>query len=299
MKVAVVGEAMIDFTGYCTTSRNNPECPDVPILRADRWHVNLGGAGNVAALLAQREHEVTLYTPVGGFAGALIADCCETEGVLLRAVGPGAPGWQTPAKYRVYHEGRYVQRWDVEGCHAEALQYALADAASALPADLDAIIFADYGKGLYDDGAAKVLLPIMRAKARVSVADCKPSHVKVFRGVDAVTPNLREALAAVPSVPLCKPPSALASALRHWAETRFAFVTLGADGAAWANGCANGVCPLEGEGGEWYCGAGDAFTVAVAECVAAGIKDGAAIARRANAVAHDYTRNPRDPSLYL
>jgi hypothetical protein len=72
MHALVVGTAMIDLTVEVLDTRHNPETLESRILRAQEVKVNLGGAGNAARILAEREDwEVTLLSPAGGYFYAL------------------------------------------------------------------------------------------------------------------------------------------------------------------------------------------------------------------------------------
>ena len=290
MKVAVVGEAMLDLTAYHAALAPNPESATVLTVKAGPVAVDLGGAGNVAAFLAARGHEVSLFTPAGGWAASLVADCCRLHGIQYHWLHNMPAHWHTPVKFRFFVDGTYASRHDLEQCPPAHDQRPLLEAAGLLPKHLDAVIFSDYAKGLYADEDADYGLEAIRAVAPVTVADFKPQHRHLFRSVDAVAPNQREADA-------CGWPTA--EAVQSALGCAYAFVTLGTNGCAWSDGEKSGVSPLAQNSGEWYIGAGDAFTAAVTEAIVSKIGDVQAVADYANTVACTYTQNKRNPILRL
>ena len=290
MRVAIIGEAMIDLTAYDAQHRANPERADVPTLRAGPVAVNLGGAGNVAAILAARGHDVTLLSPVAGWAECLVESCCNAQGVALRKLLAMPTTWQTPVKCRVFAESAYRMRIDAESCPPVVHEHPLQEAAQLLPDDLDVLIFSDYGKGLHDDHEAAFAIDEACAKSARYVADFKPQHCNLFHHMDAVTPNQREAEACGWKT---------SDEVRRDLDCYMAFVTLGDLGCAWADENGAGRCPIEGTPGAWHVGAGDAFTAGVAECLTTNQHAARVVAAYANQVACAFTQAPRVASMFL
>ena len=64
IKIAVIGDLMLDRSIWGSVSRISPEAP-VPVVRVNKKTVSLGGAGNVACNLATLGCQVHLLGVVG------------------------------------------------------------------------------------------------------------------------------------------------------------------------------------------------------------------------------------------
>jgi rfaE bifunctional protein nucleotidyltransferase chain/domain/rfaE bifunctional protein kinase chain/domain len=196
-RIAVVGDVLLDVDLSGSADRLSPDAP-VPVVAVQQADERAGGAGLVAALLARDGVDVTLVTVLGddARADALRASLERTTsapgaGSIDLVAGPsGAP---TPVKTRVRGSGQAVVRLD-ENCDAPPAAVATPAMLSALE-DVDAIVVADYGRGVAADPALRRALD--RAAARVPLVwDPHPRGEVPVAGSAVVTPNAAEALAA-------------------------------------------------------------------------------------------------------
>ncbi|MFK0041268.1 PfkB family carbohydrate kinase [Paenarthrobacter sp. NPDC090517] len=188
MRITVVGDVLLDVDINGAATRLSPDAP-VPVVDVADVRRRAGGAGLVATVLAQDGHEVALVTAVSDDDGASHLRRA-LAGVSVLAGVPLAP---TPTKTRVRIGTHPMVRFD-EGC-APAPVPSSTDEMLAAIATADAIVVADYGRGITANTDIRAALS--EAAHRVPVVwDPHPAGSQPVEGVAVVTPNLAEALAA-------------------------------------------------------------------------------------------------------
>lgn len=193
LRVLVVGDLLLDEYRRGDVDRISPEAP-VPVLRVRESESRLGGAANVARNVVSLGARCRLV----GLAG------CDREGDALcaevAALGmPVAgvvrtPDRPTTHKLRVIARSQQMLRLDREedGAispeHDEALRRAVAAAID----DCDAVVLADYDKGVFAAGLGRWVIALARRQGIAVAADPKRDPAR-FRGAALVKPNLEEA----------------------------------------------------------------------------------------------------------
>lgn len=197
LRVLVVGDLMLDEYRLGEVERISPEAP-VPIVRIHEERYALGGAGNVARNLVSLGARADLVGLIGG----------DREGALLReraeAIGLETSGLvesrerPTTHKLRVVAQARQMLRLDreVDAPLAAPERARLERLISERLDACDAVVLADYDKGLFADGLARTLIAAARARGIRVAADPKRELAR-FRGATLVKPNFAEACAAV------------------------------------------------------------------------------------------------------
>lgn len=197
LRILVVGDVMLDEYRVGEVTRISPEAP-VPIVRVREERHALGGAGNVARNLVSLGARVELVGTVGldregervRTAAALLG--LETAGLV------GTPGRPTTHKLRVVARAQQMLRLDRE--EESPLPTAVRGELEAAVLDrlpgCDAIVLADYDKGVFADGLGRTIVSAARARGLFVAADPK-RELERFRGASLVKPNLAEACAAV------------------------------------------------------------------------------------------------------
>ncbi|WP_105030923.1 PfkB family carbohydrate kinase [Arthrobacter ruber] len=264
MRIVVVGDVLLDTDLSGGAGRLSPDAP-VPVVDVDTVRRRAGGAGLVARMLEADGHEAVLVTVLGDddAAGLLRA---ELDGIDVVAGPSGAP---TPVKTRVRASGQPVVRFD-EGCAPPPAPGCTAEMLAALDG-ADAIIAADYGRGLLAEESLRARLEDLAASVPV-VWDPHPSGAQPVPGVAAVTPNLGEALrfADVQGSGTRAAAAAADVLLAAW-RSRAVLVTMGEHGAlVAAAGLLPQVVPAPRVSAGDPCGAGDRFASALALGLAAG-----------------------------
>lgn len=286
VRVACVGDLMIDRFVYGEVTRVSPEAP-IPVLARQRELVMLGAAGNVARNVAALGGHVCLVGLVGG-------DAEGREALRLVAAESGVEGFvvtdaarPTTLKTRFVSGGQQLLRVDnevatpAEGEAEERLVRTIRDVA----ADVGLILLSDYGKGVV---TSAVIAACRAAGARV-IVDSKARNFARYGEVDIIKPNAAE-LAHATDMPTSTDEE-IAAALGHalsLCEARAILVTRSAKGISLAVR-GQPVRHFPGTPKEVFdaSGAGDTTLAALGLALAtnASIEDAAAFAMLASGVA--------------
>jgi rfaE bifunctional protein kinase chain/domain len=265
-RIVVVGDLLLDVDLWGPSQRAAPDGGN-PIVDVTSESARAGGAGLVATLLRADGHEVRLVTAMGADASAdrlraLIGD------LDLIAAPSGAP---TPVKTRLRAGDTTVARIDT-GCAAPPPPTVTADQLAALE-DADAIVVADYGRGMTADAGIRSALAA-RVEQLPIVWDPHPRGTAPVRGVAIATPNRSEATGFTGTADVVRAARAL---LDEW-EPQAVAITLGADGVLLHDESAHRL-PTRAVDVADGCGAGDRFASALAAALAAGAPVKAAVDR--------------------
>jgi len=193
-KILVIGDVMLD--GYIdgVVKRISPEAP-VPVVSVkDEWCVP-GGAANVANNIAS----------LGGYAYILGVCGNDENGSKLEHILSNGRiknclvkdnSRKTTAKFRVIADRRHqIVRYEKEDCHqiSSEIQGKFMNTVKDLICSIDAIIMADYNKGVFSRELSQEIINASQEKGKAVIVDPKPSNIRYFQGCYVVRPNLKEA----------------------------------------------------------------------------------------------------------
>ena len=196
-KVLVIGDIILDEYVWGDVSRISPEAP-VPVVEVKRNTKMLGGAANVIHNIATLGARPTLCGVVGqDHAGKAIINELNNMGLASDGIvlEQGRP---TSIKTRVVARNQQVVRFDREtrtDIRPESIKNLLSFVEEKLDR-LDAIVVADYGKGVISASLMKGLRKLIQSAAGESVkiaVDPKTGNFEYYHGVDVITPNHHEA----------------------------------------------------------------------------------------------------------
>ncbi len=197
LRIAVVGDAMLDVYLRGDVERISPEAP-VPVVRVRERKDALGGAANVAQNVAAIGARVELVAVTGS------DDAAERLRHMLGALGGDTRGLvktsrPTTTKTRVLARAQQLIRVDEEvdsDCTDSEAELLLAAVDRAV-ADADALVLEDYNKGV-------LVMPVIAraiAQARIKdipiVVDPKYHNFFAYKGATVFKPNRRELEAAL------------------------------------------------------------------------------------------------------
>ncbi|HSU71796.1 MAG TPA: D-glycero-beta-D-manno-heptose 1-phosphate adenylyltransferase [Micrococcaceae bacterium] len=274
MRIAVVGDVLLDVDIHGEATRLCPDGP-VPVVDVAGIRRRAGGAGLVATLLAADGVEVVLVTALADDDGGARLRA-ELDGITV--VASRLPG-PTPVKTRLHANGQAVARFD-EGCGPAGPPVVSGDMLAAL-AEADAVVVADYGRGLTADPELRHALE--ESSRRIPVIwDPHPAGSSPVPGVAAVTPNLAEALQAVTTKNAGRTESRFTAAtaaaveLQHRWSSRAVVVTLAEKGALLVQDggplpAVPLLVPAPATTVSDSCGAGDRFAASLAHKLASGM----------------------------
>lgn len=193
LKVACVGDLMLDRYVYGEVSRISPEAP-IPVLRTRRTTAMPGGVGNVARNVAA----------LGGLAqlGAIAGDDAAGEELRALVAADGRivdfvarpNGAATIVKTRFVAAGQQLLRLDDEVATSSI------DNSDAFT-DASAILLSDYAKGFVGDDLIAAALEAARKSGAPVIVDPKGRDFARYGAIDVIKPNASE-LAGATGLPV-------------------------------------------------------------------------------------------------
>ncbi|MCI2109557.1 MAG: D-glycero-beta-D-manno-heptose-7-phosphate kinase [Acidaminococcaceae bacterium] len=194
LKIAVIGDVMLDRYFYGEVKRISPEAP-VPVNHVKRITSVLGGAGNVAANLAHLGCKVYM----GGVTGRddnrkLLEGKLKEAGINYSGLVP-SPKRSTITKLRIIGARQQMVRLDFEEVgdllnqEGEKL---LAWLQKMLKSGLDGIVLSDYAKGVCSQSFCQQVIELAHKHKVPILVDPKGSDWTKYTGCDFITPNVKE-----------------------------------------------------------------------------------------------------------
>ncbi len=185
LKVACVGDLMVDRYVYGEVSRISPEAP-IPVLKAKRTVSMPGGVGNVARNVSALGATTRLGAVIGNDTegqalAALVAADAGIEDALIRPENVS-----TIVKTRFVAAGQQLLRLDDEAEMHPAYDDAL------VFAGVQAILLSDYAKGAIADSTIDLALKAGRETGVPVIVDPKGRDFARYGAVDLIKPNASE-----------------------------------------------------------------------------------------------------------
>ena len=193
VRVACVGDLMVDRFVYGEVSRVSPEAP-VPVLARSRELMMLGAAGNVARNVAALGGEVSLVGVIGDDAEGkralrLVEEEAGVEPYLV--VDAERP---TTLKTRFISHGQQLLRVDLEVSRAVAggVEQRVVRTVRDAAKDAGAILLSDYGKGVVTDAVIAAAREAATESGGKVIVDSKARSFHRYGAVDLIKPNAAE-----------------------------------------------------------------------------------------------------------
>jgi len=196
-RILVVGDLMLDEYIWGRVSRISPEAP-VPVVDVTGESYYPGGAANVARNVREFTDKVAVMGVTGVDShGRQLLDLLEGSGIDTSGVQRDA-AFSTTVKTRIIARNQQVVRVDRERRmplppeHTERAMRRL----DGMVGGLDAIIVADYGKGLLTQPLADYICRTTHAHGKILTVDPHPHTSLSWPGATAIKPNRAEAFLA-------------------------------------------------------------------------------------------------------
>ena len=270
LRVAIVGDAMLDVYLRGDVERISPEAP-VPVVRVREQRFALGGAANVAQNVAAAGARAELVATVGddeaGRVLRIMLDNMAADTAALVAVDR-----PTTRKTRVLARAQQVVRFDEEDdADLSGDEVArVSDAVRAAVQRADALVLEDYNKGVLVASVIESSIEAARAKGIPIVVDPKYRNFFAYRGATIFKPNRRELESALGAAVDLEHEAALPDTFRRLGVEHL-LLTLGERGMALLSSD-GAVMRIPTTAREVYdvVGAGDTVTAYLATVLAAG-----------------------------
>lgn len=221
-KILIFGDVILDRYIFGSVSRISPEAP-VPVVKVEKEESRSGGAGNVAANVVKLGAEGLL---VGITGDDTFADELLNKLNNQRIVRSGLN--KTLVKTRVIVQRQQIVRIDREEEIHVDLEIENAVLAKIQNAGVDGIIVSDYAKGSLTPAIMEGLKQKAASEHIPIVVDPKPAHYHLYKDIDGITPNLKEAETIInKSIKNDSDAAAAVKIIRNKFRTGFALVTRG------------------------------------------------------------------------
>jgi rfaE bifunctional protein kinase chain/domain len=277
MKVAIVGDVMIDSYVMGKVHRMSPEAP-VPVLLLDKEEHRLGGAANVALNLKALGAEVYLCSVIGTDTAATKFQNLLSEATIQNQEIIQSEDRKTTVKTRVLSGTQHVLRIDQEDtCDlSEPLEDALIQATKRrIDLGIDALIFEDYNKGVLTHRVITELIAYAKEKGVKTTVDPKKDNFLSYRGVNLFKPNLKEIKEGLDvNIDVVNQPDSIvhgAKQLRDKLNHELTLITLSEHGVFVENGTTWEIIPAHLREITDVSGAGDTVIAVATLCLIAGL----------------------------
>jgi len=277
MKVAIVGDVMIDSYVMGKVHRMSPEAP-VPVLLLDKEEHRLGGAANVALNLKALGAEVYLCSVIGTDTAATNFQHLLSEAKIQNQEIIQSEDRKTTVKTRVLSGTQHVLRIDQEDTYdlSETLEDALIQATKRrIDVGIDALIFEDYNKGVLTHRVITELIAYAKEKGVKTTVDPKKDNFLSYRGVNLFKPNLKEIKEGLDiNIDVVNKPDSIvdgAKQLRDKLNHELTLITLSEHGVFVENGTTWEIIPAHLREITDVSGAGDTVIAVATLCLIAGL----------------------------
>ena len=194
LKIAVIGDVMLDRYFYGEVKRISPEAP-VPVTKINRISSVLGGAANVAANLAHLECKVYMGGVTGDDENRQLLEQMMAEAGIDYSGLVKSQHRKTITKLRVLGGQQQMLRLDFEetgDLFPDEIISLRAWLENLLDEGLDGVIVSDYAKGVCSDDFCQWVIAQGKVYGIPVLIDPKGADWTKYRGCDFITPNLKE-----------------------------------------------------------------------------------------------------------
>lgn len=195
LKVAVIGDVMLDTYWWGKVDRISPEAP-VPVVAVSKKEQRIGGAGNVALNIRSLGATVSMLSVIGNdddgklLTALLQSNAINTDNIVV------SDERITTNKIRIISRNQHMMRLDAE--HTNDLKLSdeeklLTAFASMITTDKpDVVILEDYNKGVLTESCIKNIIALCTQHNIITTVDPKRKNFFAYKGVDIFKPNLKE-----------------------------------------------------------------------------------------------------------
>jgi len=204
MKVAVIGDVMLDTYWWGNVERISPEAP-VPVVAVTKREKRIGGAGNVALNIQALNASVALLTILGDDEdGVQLKQLLQEKNIDTRFILESKKRITTN-KIRIISRNQQMMRLDAEVIHdldaldEEKLQNQIERFISLEKPDV--VILEDYNKGILTQNIIINTIEFCKKNNVTTAVDPKRKNFFSYKNASLFKPNLNEAITSLNLLP--------------------------------------------------------------------------------------------------
>ncbi|HEY8657911.1 MAG TPA: PfkB family carbohydrate kinase [Hanamia sp.] len=287
MKVAVIGDVMLDTYWWGNVERISPEAP-VPVVAVSRREQRIGGAGNVALNVQALGASVALLTILGDDEdGTQLKQLLQGKNIDTRYILESKKRITTN-KIRIISRNQQMMRLDTEIIHdidendEEKLQNQIEKFITSEKPDV--VILEDYNKGILTKNIITNTIAFCNKNNIPTTVDPKRKNFFSYRNASLFKPNLNEAITSLNLLPeeiSSELLSDIHAQLKEKLDHDISLITLSEKGIFYQEKMNKKIIPSHRRNIADVSGAGDTV-IAVASLVYAATKDINLVAEVAN-----------------
>lgn len=195
IRVAVIGDVMLDTYWWGKVERISPEAP-VPIVTLDKREIRIGGAGNVALNTASLGASTFVFSVIGQDEdGRELKQLMQQQNINVDYLITSGKRITTN-KTRIISRNQQMMRLDAE--YVKELDLELERALLQQFRDFVAVlhpqvaILEDYNKGVLTETVVAGIIEICQENNIITTVDPKRKNFFAYKGVTIFKPNLKE-----------------------------------------------------------------------------------------------------------
>ncbi len=273
LKIAVIGDMMLDCYFWGDVKRISPEAP-VPVVEIGNEFYRFGGAANVALNILKLggiPHPIGIIGPDNH--GSIFTSLINESKILSNGIFDDS-GRPTTTKTRVIAEKQHVVRLDMESKQnlSKNLQNKIFNYLVEIINDIDGVILQDYNKGVLTPSLIEKIIELANQNKVPITVDPKFHNFFLYKNVTVFKPNRKEAedvlgmkIATIEDV------TAAGNKILEKLNAKYVLLTLGEEGIAiFTKGKKEKRMPTKAREVADVSGAGDTVISTVTMALAAG-----------------------------
>jgi len=278
IKVAVVGDVMLDTYWWGNVERISPEAP-VPVVAVSKKEQRIGGAGNVALNLRSLGASVSVLSVLGKDDDGNQLTTLFNDNHINTTYLVYSDQRITTNKIRIISRNQHMMRLDAEltkDINAAEEEKLLAAVEKYITTESpDVVVLEDYNKGVLTESAITAIISLCKKYEVLTTVDPKRKNFFAYKGIDIFKPNLKEVkeglnlLSDEVNLKLLKD---IHLQLKNKLQHKISFITLSEKGVFYNDDLTASLIPTHIRNVADVSGAGDTV-IAVASLVYAATKD--------------------------
>ena len=195
LKVAVIGDVMLDTYWWGNVERISPEAP-VPVVAVSKKEHRIGGAGNVALNVASMGAAVSMISVLGkDDDGGQLTKLLQQNNINTKWL-VHSEHRITTNKIRIISRNQHMMRLDAESAvdlmtdDEDRLLQAFENYIAAENPNL--VILEDYNKGVLTENVIGRIIVLCKEHNILTAVDPKRKNFFAYEGVDIFKPNFKE-----------------------------------------------------------------------------------------------------------